>query len=111
VAGVACRSPDIPVTKSLMPYTSKAIPITNPASCTPNVGEAIIETDMATASPPAATLSAREALPGTRRFSTRLTLSPDMMLATPLNRSAIAANHTTKVAVAVGYAMTILEVL
>ena len=42
------RSPDIPVTKSLMPYTSKAIPITNPASSTPHVGEAIIETDMAT---------------------------------------------------------------
>ena len=109
MAGVACRSPDIPVIKSLMPYTNKAIPITNPASCTPNVGEAIIETDKATASPPAATLSAREALPGTRRFSTRLTLSPDMMLATPLNRSAIAANHTTKVALAIGYAKIMLE--
>jgi hypothetical protein len=65
---IACRSPDTPVIKSLMPYTNKAIPITTPASCTPNVGEAIIETDKATASPPAATLSAREALPGIRRF-------------------------------------------
>ena len=93
MAGVACRSrsPDIPVIKSLMPYTNKAIPITKPASCTPNVGEAIIETDMATATPPVATLTARETLPGTRRFSTCLTLRPDMMLATPLNRSAMAA--------------------
>jgi hypothetical protein len=109
MAGVACRSPDTPVTKSLMPYTNKAIPITKPASCTPNVGEAVIKTDKATASPPAATLSAHEALPGTRRFSTRLTLSPDMMLATPLNRSAIVANHTTKVALAIGYAKIMLE--
>jgi hypothetical protein len=105
---IACRSPDTPVIKSLMPYTNKAIPITTPASCTPNVGEAIIETDKATASPPAATLSAREALPGIRRFPMRLTLRPDMMLATPLTRSARAANHTTKVALAIGYAMTIL---
>lgn len=101
--------PEIPVTNSLTPYTRSAIPITIPASSTPNVGEAIIETDKATASPPAATLSAREALPGIRRFPTRITLRPDMMLATPLNRSAMGANHTTKMALARGYAMTMLE--
>jgi hypothetical protein len=32
-----------------------------------------------------------------------------MMLAMPVNRSAIAANHTTKVALAIGYAKIMLE--